>query len=275
MISFGSWPPLDGAGGLLSLLNPWFLIRETFCHARTLRFTASMQKRFCFSIQGRAYGPVPAGELKRLASAGKISPADLVWIEGTEKKVPGANVKGLFPEPSAATTATAPTKHPQRKSATPPAGPLVRIHYSADIFKRGLLRLFHGYQIVGVFDDKLAYANSAVYPRLEEQDCTDTGLAAYLARCAFFKSVSIDSVTAASFHGTARRSLSGKLRPFPEIELRIRAKGGEDCACDFIAAMSRTFTAGCVESSRNAAIRESTGAQTDSARSCASSYGYS
>jgi hypothetical protein len=47
---------------------------------------------------GRKWGPVSDRELRALARAGKLAPADLVWKEGTSEWRPAARVPGLFPE---------------------------------------------------------------------------------------------------------------------------------------------------------------------------------
>jgi hypothetical protein len=56
---------------------------------------------FC-EIDGRQFGPMDAARLKRLATAGKLRPTDLVWREGMQSKKPAQSVKGLFPEGGAA-----------------------------------------------------------------------------------------------------------------------------------------------------------------------------
>ena len=44
-------------------------------------------------IDGRQYGPMDAARLKRLATAGKLRPTDLVWREGMQSKRPADTVK--------------------------------------------------------------------------------------------------------------------------------------------------------------------------------------
>lgn len=58
-----------------------------------------MAGQWHYQQDGQHYGPVPAAELKRLVSAGKLAPTDLVRREGTERWVPAGQVKGLFAVP--------------------------------------------------------------------------------------------------------------------------------------------------------------------------------
>jgi hypothetical protein len=54
-----------------------------------------------YSVSGSRNGPVTAGDLKRLADGGQLSPSDLVWKEGLPNWVPASSVKGLFANASA------------------------------------------------------------------------------------------------------------------------------------------------------------------------------
>lgn len=47
-------------------------------------------------IDGVQHGPVTAVQLKQLATDGKLQPADPVWKEGMQARVPARSVKGLF-----------------------------------------------------------------------------------------------------------------------------------------------------------------------------------
>lgn len=47
---------------------------------------------------GQQIGPVASGQLRQLASRGRLQPQDLVWRDGLTSWVPAARVKGLFPE---------------------------------------------------------------------------------------------------------------------------------------------------------------------------------
>jgi hypothetical protein len=55
-----------------------------------------MAEEWHYSSKGDRHGPVTAGELKRLADGGQLSPTDLVWKEGLANWVVASNVKGLF-----------------------------------------------------------------------------------------------------------------------------------------------------------------------------------
>jgi GYF domain 2 len=196
--------------------------------------------RFFYSIDGEEFGPVSAADLRCLASAGRISPSDVIWKEGTDRRLPAAKVKGLFPEPQVSSTPvsakdphqTSTRRPPERSSAAteptePPEHlPLIRVAYHPDVFHRPLLGLFHGHQIVGVFRDRLEVARSVRYPRLDEEECTDQGLTDRLASSAFFERIPFSTVSSAAFHGQAKRSFRGKLYPSSEVELRVRTESG-------------------------------------------------
>jgi hypothetical protein len=72
-----------------------------------------MVEHYYFSQGGKEFGPFSAAELRKLAAAGRIQPADSVWREGTEQRVPAARVKNLFAAPP-------PPTRPPGTSATPP-----------------------------------------------------------------------------------------------------------------------------------------------------------
>lgn len=55
-----------------------------------------MSQVWHYSRDGERHGPVTAGELKRLAASGELSPDDSVWKDGMEKWMPARSVKGLF-----------------------------------------------------------------------------------------------------------------------------------------------------------------------------------
>jgi len=52
--------------------------------------------RFHFRHEGKQAGPFALAELKELAAAGRLLPADFVWQEGTKNWVPAARIDGLF-----------------------------------------------------------------------------------------------------------------------------------------------------------------------------------
>jgi hypothetical protein len=58
-----------------------------------------MSSRWYVVRAGEPHGPLSGGQLKRLAEAGQLKPADLVCKEGGDKWVPARSVKGLFPLP--------------------------------------------------------------------------------------------------------------------------------------------------------------------------------
>jgi len=53
-----------------------------------------MPSKFFMQKGGKTYGPVSSADLMYMAQSGKLAPADLVWEEGTEQKVPAERVKG-------------------------------------------------------------------------------------------------------------------------------------------------------------------------------------
>ena len=56
-----------------------------------------MADQWHYSVNGEKKGPISSGELKQLASAGKLSRSDLIWKEGMANWVPAGKVKGLLP----------------------------------------------------------------------------------------------------------------------------------------------------------------------------------
>lgn len=81
-----------------------------------------MAQMWYYRAGGVEHGPVPAAELKRLAAAGKIGPADLVRREDADKWVPAGHVKGLFAVPVVATPTgdEAPASEPPRRGPARP-----------------------------------------------------------------------------------------------------------------------------------------------------------
>ena len=77
---------------------------------------------FC-EIDGEQYGPVTAGQLKQLATIGKLQPTHPVWKQGMPVSVQARTVKGLFdtvptPSPAEAHRPSAPTEQkPQQGSS--------------------------------------------------------------------------------------------------------------------------------------------------------------
>jgi uncharacterized RDD family membrane protein YckC len=70
---------------------------------------------------GEQSGPFSPQQLKQMANAGQLSPADLLWKDGMPNWVPCSSVKGLFLEPNLGTTP--PSSRPAlRPTAPPPRG---------------------------------------------------------------------------------------------------------------------------------------------------------
>ncbi len=55
-----------------------------------------MSQEWYYSVDGDRQGPVSAADLKKLADAGTLKPADLVWKDGMTDWAPAKSVKGLF-----------------------------------------------------------------------------------------------------------------------------------------------------------------------------------
>ena len=83
-----------------------------------------MTQNLFLATDGEPLGPFTPAQVKALAGSGRLRPEDLVRLEGQTNWVKASAVKGLFPAPSAASsavvgTATAPAVV---VPATPPAG---------------------------------------------------------------------------------------------------------------------------------------------------------
>jgi hypothetical protein len=73
---------------------------------------------------GAQNGPVSFDELKNVAASGQITPADLVWQQGTADWVPAQTVQGLFAPSQAIATMQRPLPFADTLDATPaPASP--------------------------------------------------------------------------------------------------------------------------------------------------------
>lgn len=77
------------------------------------------EKIWWYAANGKESGPYTARELKSMALAGKIAPADLIWREGLEKWLKASAVKGLF-EPAAPRSDAAVPPPPASEPADPP-----------------------------------------------------------------------------------------------------------------------------------------------------------
>lgn len=67
-----------------------------------------MSQEWYYSVDGDRQGPVAAADLKKLAEAGTLKPADLVWKDGMADWVQAKSIKGLFGAGSAQASAAAP-----------------------------------------------------------------------------------------------------------------------------------------------------------------------
>jgi TM2 domain-containing membrane protein YozV len=64
-----------------------------------------VSQEWYYSVDGDRQGPVSAADLKKLADAGTLKPADLVWKDGMTDWAPAKSVKGLFGAGSSAGSA--------------------------------------------------------------------------------------------------------------------------------------------------------------------------
>lgn len=73
-----------------------------------------MADQFYVGSNNNRFGPFSATQLRELADAGRIQPADTVWKEGMEKPILASRVKNLFspPAPPAPPTAIPPEPAP-------------------------------------------------------------------------------------------------------------------------------------------------------------------
>src|SRR5580704_11267203 len=62
-------------------------------------------------------GPVSPADLRRLAAAGNLAPADLVWREGLAEWAPAARIKGLLPDAREAADEGPPPQHANSQPA--------------------------------------------------------------------------------------------------------------------------------------------------------------
>jgi hypothetical protein len=83
-----------------------------------------MANRWYFARDGKTSGPFSGAQLQELAAAGEIRPQDIVWRDGTDKRVPAARVQKLFAAPPAQGAAAGPPVQPCRPAPhpAPPAG---------------------------------------------------------------------------------------------------------------------------------------------------------
>lgn len=81
-----------------------------------------MPSKYFIQKGGKTYGPVSSADLLKLAQSGKLAPADLVWKEGSQTKVPAQRVKGLSFKSSQGPPAVPTQEHTSSsvKSKVPP-----------------------------------------------------------------------------------------------------------------------------------------------------------
>ncbi len=72
----------------------------------------TMSEQWYYARDGQRHGPVPEEELRQLAAAGKVRPADLIWKEGMTEWVPARSVQRLFAEASSPGAAAVPPPLP-------------------------------------------------------------------------------------------------------------------------------------------------------------------
>jgi TM2 domain-containing membrane protein YozV len=77
-----------------------------------------VNQEWYYSVNGDRQGPVAAAELKKLADAGTLKPADLVWKDGMADWAPAKSIKGLFAA-GAGTPAPASSKSGEQAAARP------------------------------------------------------------------------------------------------------------------------------------------------------------
>lgn len=83
----------------------------------------SQSAAWYYEKNGQRCGPYSASQLKQLATAGGLSPTDLVWKESFSDWVSASRVKGLFPPSPVIEAAHAPADPPLLASATDDLAP--------------------------------------------------------------------------------------------------------------------------------------------------------
>lgn len=66
--------------------------------------------QWMLSRDGKTYGPMSPGQLKKLCETGKIHPDDLICRAGAEKWIAAGEVRGLFPAPPQPPAASGPVE---------------------------------------------------------------------------------------------------------------------------------------------------------------------
>jgi Tfp pilus assembly protein FimV len=90
-----------------------------------------MTEQYYYAQGVHEFGPFSALQMRELAAAGRILPADLIWQSGTTRKVSAANVGNLF----AGQTASAPAETMPAAESEPhePASPAASEEIPADL----------------------------------------------------------------------------------------------------------------------------------------------
>ncbi len=189
------------------------------------------QPEFYYSRNGEVSGPFSYTELRDRASGGRLLLTDLVWKQGSDSKVPASSVQGLFPqaasmlpaEISASGNDSVPDAGSEagvREQANKCQHPLIRITRITDVRKRGLLSLFHGYQVTAVFQGGVVSGKSVRYPKLSETDCTEDGLTRFMETLVFRAVIPVSCIVRATLTATVRNSIVG-LSIDPLVRLTI------------------------------------------------------
>jgi hypothetical protein len=66
-------------------------------------------QQWLLSRDGKNYGPMASGQLKQYCQTGKIKPTDLICRVGSDRWMPAAELRGLFPEEAKASEPAAET----------------------------------------------------------------------------------------------------------------------------------------------------------------------
>src|SRR3954462_1167275 len=78
---------------------------------------APVSQEWYYSVDGDRQGPVSGAELKKLAEAGTLKAADLVWKDGMPDWVAAKSIKGLFGGSAAGAAAPAASKSGEQAAA--------------------------------------------------------------------------------------------------------------------------------------------------------------
>jgi Zn finger protein HypA/HybF involved in hydrogenase expression len=93
-------------------------VSATALLADPLLAESNMAQEWHYTIKGKEYGPVSAAELKRLATAGKLRPTDLIRNQKWKNAVRASKAEGLFPQRPAAISAMPPPPNLEKEGIT-------------------------------------------------------------------------------------------------------------------------------------------------------------